>query len=371
MEADNILLSRLTHTEAKIAEKVLKEERLSSQEGLQLYSFNPGTLGMLANYIREKKNQNYTYFNRNIHIEPSNICVYDCKFCSYHRKAGEEGSWEYSINNMIDLILPHKNKITEVHIVGGVHPHRDIHFYIQLITAIKSIAPHLHIKAFTAVELDYMIKKARLPLEEGLKLLKESGLDSIPGGGAEIFDDQIRKELCHEKSSSEKWLKIHEAAHRADIPSNATMLYGHIETKEQRIHHLNTLRNLQDKTGGFNAFIPLKFKSANNELSYIGEVNALEDMKNYAVSRIFLDNIPHIKAYWPMIGKDMSQLALSFGVDDIDGTIDDSTKIYSMAGSEEQKPVMTINDIVKLITAAKRIPVERDSVYNTIRTFDE
>ena len=366
-----MILERLSPGEAKIAKKILRQERLRPEEGIQLYNFNPGILGLLANFIREKKNQNYTYFNRNIHLEPSNICVYDCKFCSYHRKAGEEGSWEYSIKNMVDLVLPRKDKITEVHIVGGVHPHRDIHFYIELITAIKKIAPHLHIKAFTAVELDYMIKKARLSLEEGLKQLKNAGLESIPGGGAEIFDDQIRKKLCHEKSSSEKWLKIHEAAHKAGIPSNATMLYGHIETNEQRIYHLNTLRDLQDKTGGFNAFIPLKFKSANNELSYIGEVNALEDMKNYAVSRIFLDNIPHIKAYWPMIGKDMSQLALSFGVDDIDGTIDDSTKIYSMAGSEEQKPVMTINSIVKLINDAGRIPVERDSVYNTLRTFDE
>lgn len=208
-----------------------------------------------------------------------------------------------------------------------------------------------------------------MSLEEGLKKLKEYGLDSIPGGGAEIFEPEIRKQVCHEKSTAEQWLTIHETAHKVGLPSNATMLYGHLESKKHRIEHLDQLRSLQDKTKGFNTFIPLKFKKANNPLSYIGEVNTLEDLKMFAVSRIYLDNFDHIKAYWPMLGKDVSQITLSFGVDDIDGTIDDSTKIYSMAGAKDQKPTMTTDELIKLIKEAGKIPVERDTVYNTIKEY--
>lgn len=235
-----------------------------------------------------------------------------------------------------------------------------------MIREIKAILPKIHIKAFTAVELEFMIKKAHLSLEDGLKKLKEYGLDSIPGGGAEIFDYEIRKQVCHEKSSAEQWLTIHETAHKVGIPSNATILYGHIENIGHRIDHLDRLRLLQDKTKGFNTFIPLKFKKANNSLSYIGEVNTIEDLKMFAISRIYLDNFNHIKAYWPMLGKDISQITLSFGVDDIDGTIDDTTKIYSMAGAEDTNPKMTSSDLVKLIKQAHRTPVERDTLYNKI-----
>jgi aminodeoxyfutalosine synthase len=225
------------------------------------------------------------------------------------------------------------------------------------------------VKAFSAIELDYMIRRSGLTIEEGLSQLKEYGLDSIPGGGAEIFDEELRKKICDQKASSELWLTIHETAHRLGIPSNATMLYGHIETYAHRIDHLERLRALQDKTSGFNAFIPLKFRKANNTMSYLGEVSLIEDLRNYAVSRIYLDNIPHIKAYWPMIGKETAQVSLSFGADDLDGTIDDTTRIYSMAGAGDQNPSMTTEEICNIIRTAGFEPVERDSVYNFINTF--
>ena len=237
-----------------------------------------------------------------------------------------------------------------------------------MLQKIKEIRPDIHIKAFTAVELEYMIKKAKLPLEEGLLKLKEYGLDSIPGGGAEIFHPEVRHKVCDEKATSGMWLTIHETAHKIGLPSNATILYGHIENYSHRIDHLSKLRALQDKTGGFNTFIPLKYRKENNSLSHIGEVSSIEDLKNFAVSRIYLDNFPHIKAYWPMIGKQLSQLSLSFGVDDIDGTIDDTTKIYSMAGAEDKNPKMSSQDIIFLIKQAHRIPAERDTLYNIIGT---
>jgi aminodeoxyfutalosine synthase len=247
-----------------------------------------------------------------------------------------------------------------------VHPQYDLHYWGKLLSKIKAHRPSIHIKAFSAIELDYMITKGGYSIEEGLKLLKNYGLDSIPGGGAEIFDEELRKMICDEKASSDLWLTIHETAHRLGIPSNATMLYGHIENYSHRIDHLERLRRLQDKTGGFNAFIPLKYKKTNNSMSYLGEVNLIEDLRNYAVSRIYLDNFAHIKAYWPMIGKESAQLSLSFGADDMDGTIDDTTKIYSMAGSKEDKPAMSTEEICQLIRQAGYTPVERDSLYHPL-----
>jgi len=361
---------QLTEIQQNIVKKVLSKQRLNIEEGTALFNFELGLLGILSNYVNKEKNQNKVFFNKNFHIEPTNICIYDCKFCSYHRKINQEGSWEYSMNDILKKAEAYKKTdITEVHIVGGVHPNRDLHYYGEMIQKIKEILPQIHVKAFTAVELDFMIKKAHVDLEEGLRKLKEYGLDSIPGGGAEIFEPEIRKQVCHEKSTAEQWLTIHETAHKVGLPSNATMLYGHLENKKHRIEHLDKLRALQDKTQGFNTFIQLKFKKANNPLSYIGEVNTLEDLKLFAVSRIYLDNFDHIKAYWPMLGKDVSQIALSFGVDDIDGTIDDSTKIYSMAGAKDQKPTMSTNELVELIKNAGKNPVERDTVYNVIREY--
>jgi len=365
----NTLLSHSDNQELKtIAEKVTGGIRITPEEGLFLFKNSDlATLGILAGILRRKHNGNNAFFNRNFHIEPTNKCVYNCRFCSYHKPDGDPGSWEYSHDEMIDIVKRFDNKsVTEVHIVGGVHPKYDLHYWGKLIEKIKAHRPSLHVKAFSAIELDYMITKGGYSIEEGLMLLKDYGLDSIPGGGAEIFDEKLRKEICDEKASSELWLTIHETAHRLGIPSNATMLYGHIENYSHRIDHLERLRRLQDKTGGFNAFIPLKYKKNNNSMSYLGEVNLIEDLRNYAVSRIYLDNFAHIKAYWPMIGKESAQLSMSFGADDMDGTIDDTTKIYSMAGSKEEKPAMSTEDICQLISQAGYTPVERDSLYNPI-----
>lgn len=363
--------STVSESLKQIAEKVFAGKRITSEEGILLYEKGElGFLGSLANFIRENKNGDNTYFNKNIHVEPTNVCINNCSFCSYSRKQNETGCWELNLDEILEIIKKHKGKnISEIHIVGGVHPERDLQFYCDMLLGIKKISPNIHIKAFTAAELDYMIKKSGYNLGEGFEMLKKSGLDAIPGGGAEIFSEEIRKIICPEKITGQEWLDIHEVAHKHGIPTNATMLYGHIENYTHRIDHLEKLRLLQDRTGMFQAFIPLKFRNKNNKLSHLSEVSGVEDMKNYAVSRIFLDNFVHIKAYWPMIGKEATQLALSFGVDDIDGTIEDTTKIYSMAGSEEQTPALSTEEIVELIKSVKRTPVERDTMYNVIEIF--
>lgn len=324
-------------------------------------------LGRLADGRRRELNGDALYYNRNIHIEPTNICVFNCRFCSYRRGAGDPEAWDLSVEQMEKIARGYAGKgITEVHIVGGVHPEHDLYFYTGLIKRIKAILPDAAIKAYTAVELAYMIKKAGLTIEEGLRLLKEAGMQAIPGGGAEIFDAELRSKICPEKGTAEEWLAVHEAAHKLEIPTNATILYGHAETLEQRVDHMERLRVLQDKTGGINAFIPLKYRALNNSMEAMGEVSVVEDMKMLAMSRIFLDNIPHIKAYWVMYGKSVAEMALAFGADDIDGTIDDTTKIYSMAGAEDKKPKLTIGEIERMAAAAGLRAVERDTFYNTI-----
>ncbi len=369
-----VLNSAIPQDLKSIAEKVIAGTRISFDEGVLLYEKGElGFLGTLANYVREKKNGNSVYFNRNFHIEPTNICVFDCKFCSYSRLLKQkDGAWELSEEEILNLVRKYDGKpITEVHIVGGVHPKMGLMYFANLIKKIKEIRPELHVKAFTAVELEYMCRKAKVSYEEGLRILKEHGQNSLPGGGAEIFDETIRKEICEDKCTSAQWLEIHETAHKLGMPSNATMLYGHVEKFEHRIDHMNRLRDLQDKTKGFNTFIPLKFRNGDNEMSHIAEVTMIEDLKNYAVSRIFMDNFNHIKAYWPMIGRNTAQTSLNFGVDDMDGTIDDSTKIYSMAGSEEQNPAMTTEELVTLIKQVKRTPVERDTLYKVIKDYSD
>ena len=352
----------------EIAGKVESGIRITPQEGLLLYEkAGLPLLGLLSSSVRKRKNGTAVYYNRNFHIEPTNRCVYNCLFCSYRRPAGDPESWDYSHEEILEIVKKFDNKqVTEVHIVGGVHPSHDLHYYCRLLQKIKEHRPTLHIKAFSAVELEYMIKKAGMTIGEGLRMLKEYGLDSIPGGGAEIFFGEVREKICNEKTSPETWLLIHETAHRLGIPSNATMLYGHIESYAHRIDHMSRLRDLQDRSGGFNAFIPLKYKSAHNSMSYLKEVSMTEDLRNYAVSRIFLDNIQHIKAYWPMAGKEVARLSLSFGADDLDGTIDDTTRIYSMAGAEEKNPAMSSAGISRLILEAGLEPVERDSLYNRV-----
>ena len=368
------LLNQIIDKEIRlIADKVASGSRISGEEGLILFKkAELSLLGLLAGIVRRRFNSNYAWFNHNFHIEPTNKCIYNCRFCSYHRNEGDPDSWEYSHEEMLDIVKRFDNKtVSEVHIVGGVHPSFDLHYWGSLIKKIKDHRPSLHVKAFSAIELDYMISSAGLSIKEGLTVLKGYGLDSIPGGGAEIFDKELRKMICDEKASSELWLTIHETAHNLGIPSNATILYGHMETYAHRIDHMEQLRNLQDRTGGFNAFIPLKYKMSNNSMSFLGEVNIIEDLKNYAVSRIFLDNFAHIKAYWPMIGKENAQLSLSFGVDDMDGTIDDTTRIYSMAGSKEENPSMSTEELCRLIRDAGYIPVERDSLYKPVQVFKQ
>ncbi len=356
-----------------IASDVFAGKRISTEQGLKLFDADISFLGYLANYIREKKHQNITYFNRNIHIEPTNICVFDCKFCSYSKllKHKNDG-WELSEKDILNKMKEYEHQpITEVHIVGGVHPKMGLHYFANLIKKIKGIRPDIHVKAFTAVELEYMCRKAKVSFEEGLSILKSHGQDSLPGGGAEIFDEDIREKICNDKCSSSQWLEIHETAHRLGMPSNATMLYGHIEEPRHLVDHMNRLRNLQDKTKGFNTFIPLKFRNGDNQMSHIPEVSVIKDLKIYAISRIFMDNFPHIKAYWPMIGRNTAQLSLSYGVNDIDGTIDDTTKIYSMAGAEEQSPTLTTQQLVELIKNARRHPIERDTLYKVVKDYNE
>jgi len=353
---------------AAIADKVRRNERITDEDGLLL--FEKGSLsflGTLANSIREKLHGDTTYFNRNFHIEPTNVCVFSCHFCSYSRLyAHRDEGWELTMEQMLDIVKSYDGKpVTEVHVVGGVHPKMNLEFFAELMRKIKAHRPDLHIKGFTA------FREAKMNVADGMKYLHEAGLDSLPGGGAEIFHPDIRVQICADKVDADGWLNIHETAHLNNMHTNATMLYGHIESYAHRIDHMRRLRELQDKTGGFNTFIPLKFRNKENDMSHVAESTLVEDMKTYAVARIYLDNFPHIKAYWPMLGRQNAQLSLSFGVNDIDGTIDDTTKIYSMAGSEEQTPSMNTEQLVTLIRQARRKPVERGTLYNVIRDYSE
>ncbi len=367
------IVSLTTNQDLKrVGEKILNKERISFDDGVLL--FEKGSLsytGLLANWVREQKHGNKTYFNRNFHIEPTNVCVFSCKFCSYSRLyAHKEEGWELSIEQMMQIIKKYDNQpVTEVHIVGGVHPKMNLEFFLELLRTIKEHRPDLHIKAFTPVELDYMFRKAKVSVEEGMAMAHAAGLDSLPGGGAEIFHPEIRKQICEDKVDAEGWLHIHKTAHQLGMHTNATMLYGHIEKYWHRVDHMERLRQLQDETHGFNTFIPLKFRNKDNDMHQVPESSVIEDMKMYAVARLYLDNFPHLKAYWPMLGRKNAQLTLSFGVNDLDGTIDDTTKIYSMAGSEEQTPAMSTSELVELIKQVKRQPVERDTIYNEIRDY--
>ena len=363
-QADPILKS--------IGQKILQNERISFEDGVALFEKSSlPYVGALANWKRNELHGDITYFNRNFHIEPTNVCVFSCKFCSYSKLyAHKEEGWELTIDQMMDIVRSYDGKpVTEVHIVGGVHPKLTLAFFLDLMRAIKAHRPELHIKAFTPVELDYMFRKAKVSIQEGMSLAHEAGLDSLPGGGAEIFHPDVRTIICDDKVDANGWLEIHQTAHELGMHSNATLLYGHIEKYEHRVDHMERLRQLQDQTKGFNTFIPLKFRNKDNEMHDVPESTMLEDLKMYAISRLYLDNFPHIKAYWPMLGRQVAQLTLSYGVNDIDGTIDDTTKIYSMAGSEEQNPAMTTLELVRLIKQAKRTPIERGTLYNVIQDF--
>lgn len=355
-----------------IAEKIQNSERLTDEEGVLLFEKGElGFVGALAAHVSQRLHGNKVYFNRNFHIEPTNVCVFTCNFCSYSRQyKHRDDGWELSLEQMMDMVRKYDGQpVTEVHIVGGVHPKMNLEFFCELLSKIRAHRPELHLKGFTAVELDYMFRKAKLSVEEGLQKMKEAGLQSLPGGGAEIFHPEIREQICPDKVDGAGWLHIHETAHKLGMHTNATMLYGHIENYAHRIDHMSQLRALQDKTGGFNCFIPLKFRNKDNDMSHVAETSIIEDLRLYAIARLFMDNFRNLKAYWPMLGRQSAQLTLSFGVNDLDGTIDDTTKIYSMAGSEEQIPSMSTEDLCDLIQAVGKEPVERDTLYNEIRNY--
>ncbi len=357
----------------RIREKVYNQERLTEEDGILLFERGElGFVGSLAAGVAERLHGKKVYFNRNFHIEPTNVCIFTCNFCSYSRQyKHRDDGWELTQQEMLDIVRRYDGQpVTEVHIVGGVHPKMNLEFFCETIRKIKAHRPGLHIKGFTAVELDYMFRKAKLSIEEGMKALHEAGLQSLPGGGAEIFHPEVREQICADKVDGDGWLHIHEVAHNLGMHSNATMLYGHIESFAHRVDHMARLRAMQDKTGGFNCFIPLKFRNGDNDMSRVPESTIVEDMRLYAIARLFMDNFRNLKAYWPMLGRQSAQLSLAFGVNDLDGTIDDTTKIYSMAGSEEQSPAMSTEDICDLISAVGKVPVERDTLYNELEVFD-
>ena len=352
-----------------IADAVRRGERLSAADAAILWREAPlWLLGGLAVERKRAASGDRVFYNRNFHIEPTNICVFNCRFCSYRRPRGSDEAWDYTLDEIEDMARRKgADGATEVHIVGGVHPDRDLGYYAEMIRRVKRAVPGATVKAFTAVELFYLFAKAGKSIGEGLRILMDAGMGAIPGGGAEIFDSELRKRICPEKCTADEWLSVHGEAHRLGLSTNATILYGHIESLGQRIDHLIRLREQQDATGGFNAFVPLKFRSAHNALGETtAEVSVIEDLKMLAMSRIMLDNIPHIKAYWVMYGKTTAELALAFGADDVDGTIEDSTKIYSMAGAEERRPAITVAEIERMAANAGLRAVERDTFYNEI-----
>lgn len=350
-----------------IIEKVRRNERITPAEAVVLWQDAPlWLLGELATERKRKASGNEVYYNRNVHLEPTNICLFNCEFCSFRRREGDADAWNMSLDDITARARELQGSdITEVHIVGGVHPKHDLDTYCAMIRRVKSVLPDVTVKAYTAVEIFYMIRKAEVSVVEGLRRLKEAGMECIPGGGAEIFDETLRRKICPDKCSSEEWLAVHRAAHNMGIPTNCTMLYGHVETIEQRVDHLDRLRTLQDTAPGFDAFIPLKYRSRNNRMSEVGECSVEEDLRTIAMSRIYLDNIPHIKAYWVAYGKPTTEMALAFGADDIDGTIDNSTKIYSMAGADA-RPTMCVEELEELVHNAGFVAVERDSHYRRV-----
>lgn len=350
---------------AAIAQKVFSDERITPSEALTLFNkADLSLLSVLANRVRNRMNGDVVSYVRNYHIEPTNVCIHKCKFCSYSARVSGH-AWEFSPQEMIEKVKSLEADIVELHIVGGVAEGKGVSYFAPILKQIKEIRPDIHIKAFTAVEIQGMAAIDGITIEEVLLQLKHAGLDSMPGGGAEIFDETLRSEICPTKSTAAEWLSIHKLAHQQGIPTNATMLYGFFETYAHRVDHLDRLRTLQDETHGFNAFIPLKFKNKNNEYSHVAEVSIVEDMRNYAISRIFLDNVPHLKSYWPMTGIEIARISLHYGVDDLDGTISNSTKIYSMAGSQED-PSMSAEGLNQVILAEGFQPQERDALYNRV-----
>lgn len=349
-----------------IALKIEAGERVSESEGLFLAEeADVLTLGRLANLIRERKNGNFAYYNTNVHLNPTNVCVYRCTFCAFRSDLHADKAYEFT-DDMIRARVAEAEAAgaTEIHVVGGLHHQKDFDWYVNIIRVIRDASPRIHIKAWTAVEINWFCFKTKQPIRAVLEQLMEAGLGSMPGGGAEIFHPEVRDKICEHKSDAENWLEIHREAHRLGLRTNATMLYGHIETPAHRVHHLCRLRELQDETGGFQTFIPLAFHPENTGLDHITKPSGLTDLKVMALSRIMLDNFDHIKAYWIMLGQQTAQLALSFGADDLDGTVVHEI-IYHDAGAKTPEG-LTVGQLTDLITEAGRVPVERDTLYRQV-----
>jgi aminodeoxyfutalosine synthase len=352
---------------ADIAEKLDARERLSFDDGVRLFACpDLLALGWLANREREKRHGRRTYYNFNIRLEATNVCVASCLFCSFARlKPGDPGSYTMSLEQVFDKLRHRADQpLTEVHVVNGLHPDLPFEYYLDMLRGLKAIRPGIHLKCFTAVEIAFFADLYKMTDEQVLRELKAAGLDSLPGGGAEIFAERVRRKIAHDKCGSDRYLAIHELAHRMGMRTNVTMLYGHIETNEERVDHMLRARALQDVTAGFQAFIPLAFHPDNNQMRKLPAPSATETLRVHAVSRLVLDNFPHVKAFWIATGVDVAQVALWFGVDDLDGTVQEE-KIYHMAGARTPE-AMTTSTIRRLIRAAGREPVERDTLYNVI-----
>jgi aminodeoxyfutalosine synthase len=349
-----------------IYEKVAAGERLSRGEGGTLFhSADLLGVGALAQMVRERLHGNKAFYIYNQHLNYSNVCVNGCRFCAFGKKAGEPGAYEMTLEDIFARIETRLSEpITEIHIVGGCHPELPFSFYLEMLRGIKRLRPEVHLQAFTCVEVAHLAEKAGLSVAETLAALKDAGLGSLPGGGAEVFSPRVRQALCPEKLSPEGWLAVAQEAHRQDLKTNATMLYGHMETLEERVDHLVRLREAQDDTGGFQAFIPLAFHPQNTGLSDMDGPSAIDDLKTLAVSRLMLDNFPHIKAFWVMLGPKMSQISLCFGVDDVDGTVMEE-RITHMAGATTPQG-LTRAQLRALIREAGCEPVERDTLYRTV-----
>jgi aminodeoxyfutalosine synthase len=349
-----------------IADKVLARERLEFDDAVALYS-SPDILavGWLANHVRERMHGSVTYFNVNRHINPTNVCVAACRLCAFGRKKDAPGAYTMALEEAYRTAASgYSEAVTEFHIVGGLHPDLPFQYFLDLISGLKERFPQVHIKALTMVEIAFLAKRAKLSIEETLRQLKASGLDSLPGGGAEIFNERVRRVICDHKIDGDQWLDTARTAHRVGLKSNATMLYGHIENDEDRADHLIRLRTLQDETQGFQTFIPLAFHPANTPLEHLFPTTGMADLKSIAVGRLVLDNFPHIKAYWQMMSPKVAQIALRFGADDIDGTVIEE-KIYHDAGATTPQGLRR-RDLMRLITEAGREPMERDTMYRPV-----
>lgn len=353
-----------------IHHKVLSGERLSFEDGVRLFrSRELMAIGALANWVRERRHGNVAYFVRNMHLNPTNVCTVDCKFCGFYRPYRRKvDGWAWSLERCLEEVRAQlRDEITEVHIVGGHNPDYPYEFYLDLVRGIREISPRLHVKAFTAAEYDFFSRRFKKPVEDVLSDLKEAGVGSLPGGGAEVLVERVRKLIYPKKLAAERWLEVIRAAHGLGLRSNATLLYGHVETPEERVEHLCRLRDLQDETGGFLCFIPLAFHPENTELSHLPGPTGFDDLLTIAISRLLLDNFDHIKAYWVMVTPRVAQIGLAMGADDIDGTIHEE-KIVHMAGARTPAG-LTVGELLRLIREAGREPVQRDSLYGVVQRF--